>query len=401
MTRASAAFVAVLMLVGLGGAACSSGAPLSSTGERDAATAYDGPFDLPDGKAVTVPLTGCGGPGFAAKFKVGSQTFELTIDTGSGTLAVASKGCDNCSVSPLYAPGSDAIDASSDDYLMGAWQGDVYSDTVTLEGVGQPVKMDVAAIDSQSGFFKDGGCGFGTIPFAPEGIVGFGPPDLSTPATDAFWTKLTASGAVSNVFAVELCSENGQLMIGGVDPVKGILQGPAEYTPLTNSLYYSVALTDLKLSGKSLGYGESDFGTAAVDTGSSVLVLPPDVFTLLASQIESQPAFSTIFDGHTGWLGTTKCWSAPSFSSAQIDSELPPLTLSFPRVGGGTLSLELKATDSYLPPTTSGGVVSYCSGIFAGASGETVLGSAAMLGHMVIFDLEDNQIGFAPQGFCP
>jgi hypothetical protein len=399
--------VAALMIVALGGVACSAGAPSESVGESsDAATAYDGPFDLPDGDPVTVPLTGCAGPGYAAEFKVGSQTFQLTIDTGSGTLAVASQSCDNCGVSPVYAPGPTAVDeqmTTSDDYLLGSWQGEIYSDSVTLEGLGVPVKMDLAAIDSQAAFFQDGGCAFGTMPFAPQGIAGFGPADLSTSHTDAFWTKLTAGGVVSRVFAVEVCSWGGLLMIGGVDPVKGALTGPAAYTPITDSLYYSVALSDLQLDGVTLGYGATDFGTTAVDTGSSVLALPPDVFHSLVSRIEGQAAFSTAFDGGTDLLGTTTCLPS-SLTPAQIDSELPTLTLSFPRVDGGTFSLELKATDSYLPPTTSGGTTYYCSGIFQNASttGETtILGTAAMLGHLVIFDLEDGKIGFAPQGLCP
>jgi hypothetical protein len=399
------------MIVTLGSVACSAGAPSASSSDSgdavtDASTDYDGPFDLPDGHAVTLPLTGCAGPGYAAKFKVGTQAFQLTIDTGSGTLAVASASCDNCDVLPLYTPGTTAVDEqqqTSDTYVIGSWDGEVYSDSIGIEGLAEKADMKFAAIDSQSDFFGDGGCAFGTVPFAPQGIVGFGPSDLSTPGTDAFWKKLTASGAVSGVFAVEVCSSGGLLMIGGVDPARGVLRGPAIYTPITDSSYYSVALTDLELSGVSLGYGASDFGTAAVDTGSSVLALPPDVFHSLVSRIESLPAFSTAFDGQKGWFGTATCLTS-SLSSAQMDAEFPTLTLSFPRVGGGTISLDLKATDSYLPPTISDGTTYYCSGIFQGTSATsnvTVIGTAAMLGHLVIFDLEEGKIGFAPQGFCP
>jgi hypothetical protein len=405
ITRASAVFPVVVTIVSLGGVACSAGGPSSSeTGDAstDASAAYDGPFDLPDGHAVTLPLTGCGGPGYAAEFKVGSQAFQLSVDTGSGTLAVAATSCDTCDVSPLYEPGSAAVDEqeqTSDDYLMGSWKGEVYSDSVRLLGLNEEVKMDLAAIDSQSAFFKDGGCAFGTIPFAPQGIVGFGPPGLSSPGTSAFWTKLTQSGAVRRVFAVEVCSSGGLLMVGGVDPARGALRGPALYTPIADSSYYSVALTDLQVSGVSLGFGASDFGTAAVDTGSSVLALPPAAFDALESRIQSGAAFSTAFDGQKGWLGTTTCLTS-SLDRAEIDSELPTLTLAFPRVGGGTLALDLHATDSYLAPTVSGGTTYYCSGIFR-STGPTVLGTAVMAGHLVIFDLEEGKIGFAPQAFCP
>jgi hypothetical protein len=399
-------------MIATGGVACSPGTASVTGEDRDAASAdvlaaYDGPFDLPEGNAVTVPLKGCGGPGYAAEFKVGSQAFQLTIDTGSGTLALASASCDNCDVSPVYEPGSSAVDqqkSTFDNYALGGWTGEVYSDSVTLEGVDEKVKMDLAAIGTQSGFFKDGGCAFGTVPFAPQGIVGFGPAAASVTGTDAFWSKLTQGGE-SNVFAVEVCSSGGLLMVGGVDPVRGDLRGPALYTPILDSagsLYYSVTVSDLQLGGKSLGFSASDFGATAVDTGSSVLVLLPDVFHALASKIEDIVAFSTDFDGGSSWLGTADCFSS-SLSPAEIDSMLPALSLSFPRVGGGTFSLDLKATDSYLPPTTEpDGSTYYCSGILQGtAATGTVLGTSAMLGHLVIFDLADGKIGFAPQAFCP
>jgi hypothetical protein len=74
-------------------------------------------------------------------------------------------------------------------------------------------------------------------------------------------------------------------------------------------------------------------------------------------------------------------------------------------MAGGTLSLTLKATESYLPPTTkttsTGTTTYYCSGIYEGAQGQTILGAAAMLGHLVIFDVADGKLGFAPQTYCP
>jgi hypothetical protein len=367
---------------------------------------YDGPFDLPDGSAVTVPLTGCAGPGYAATFEVGSQTFALTVDTGSGTLAVASASCAGCGVSPTYSPGPSGMDQqkqTSDTYVLGSWNGEVYSDSVQLVGLDASVSMDFGAIDSQAGFFSDAGCAFGTIPFAPQGIVGFGPMGLASPGTTAFWSQLTGPGLVPSVFAIELCSSGGQLMVGGVDPTAGALMGPAQYTPMVSSSYYGVSLTDVQLSGVSLGYGAADFGTAVLDTGASVLALPTNAFTALASNIEAQPAFAAAFDGMTGWLGTTTCLSS-SLSRAQLDAQLPTVTLIFPGMGGATIALTLNATDSYLPPTTASGTDYYCSGIYASpsaaGSSTTILGASALRGHVVIFDVADQKIGFAPQAFC-
>jgi hypothetical protein len=364
----------------------------------------DGGFNVPPGAATTVSLSGCAGPGYAAEFTIGSRPFQLEIDTGSGTLAVASSACASCGIAPGYTPGPGAVDqhkTASEVYLQGSWSGEIESDSVQLVGVGGAMPMKIAAIDTQTAFFDHAGCGLGTVPFAPQGIVGFGPADLAIAGTDAFITELTSGGAVGAIFAVELCSQGGQLMIGGVDAARGALSGAAVYTPMTTSQYYAVQLDDLQLSGASLTYGAADFGTTVVDTGTSVLALPPAIFRTLTTQIEGTSAFTAAFGGQKGWLGTTTCFKS-SLSRAELDAQLPTLTLVFPGVDTETSALVLTATESYLPVTLSGGTDYYCSGLLEndGTTG-TILGTSAMLGHLAIFDLVQKRFGFAPQTYCP
>jgi hypothetical protein len=368
---------------------------------------YDGPFDLPAGHAVTIALKGCGGPGYSASFSVGSSTLDLMIDTGSGTLAVASESCTNCGVPASYAPGPGAMDDHmqvSDSYVMGSWQGEVYTDSVGLDALDASVTMKFSAIGSQTGFFGGMGCGLGTVPFAPEGIVGFGPPGLAVPGTDSFLSKLVQSGITHGVFAMELCESGGQLMIGGVDPVAAALSGPVAYTPLAQPSYYAVNLEDMSLSGKSLGYGAADFGATAVDTGTSVFALPPAIFDRLSSTIENSAVFVNAFGNRMGWFGTTDCVTA-TLSREELDSELPPLSLVFPGTEGGTVTLSLKPTESYLSPSIgAGGSTYYCSGLYRlqnPMSASTILGTSVMLGHLLIFDPGGARLGFAPQTFCP
>ena len=107
-------------------------------GGGDASAVDAAAFNLPPGAASLVPLTGCGGPGYAARFVLGSDVFDLTIDTGSGTVAVASTACTTCDVTPEYTPGASAQDEGrrvSDQYLMGSWQGEVYTDSVRVDGI--------------------------------------------------------------------------------------------------------------------------------------------------------------------------------------------------------------------------------------------------------------------------
>jgi hypothetical protein len=380
------------------------GAPAGGGPPPDDAGAYDGPYDVPTGPTLTVPLTGCGGPGYAAPFAVGAQTFQLTVDTGSGTLAVASSACSNCGVAPAYTPGPGAMDeqkTASDAYVIGSWQGEVYSDSVALGTTAAQTTMAIAAIDTQTAFFDHAGCGLGTVPFSPQGIVGFGRPALAVTGTDAFVARVTQAAGIPDVFAIEPCPQGGQLMLGGVDPVAGALSGPAVYTPLIGDSYYQVTLDDLQVGGTSLGYGPTDFGATAVDTGTSVLSLPAPIFQALAGAVEGLPAFSSAFSGMTGWLGTTTCFSA-TVDAATLDAQLPALTLAFPMTGGGTAAVTLPATKSYLTPAASNGTTFYCSGILQNPlSAGTVIGTSVMIGQMVIFDVDGARIGFAPQALCP
>jgi hypothetical protein len=394
------------MAVALAGCSPHSSGASCAVGSTDAGAgpaAYDGSYEVPLGPTYTAVLSGCGGPGYAAPFQLGGQTYQLTIDTGSGTLAVASSTCTNCGVTPGYVPGPAATDDMqqvSDMYVGGSWQGEAYTESVQIGSV-VPVNMKIASIQSQMGFIDQKGCGLGTVPFAPQGIVGFGPADLAVAGTDAFVTKAIAAGGFPYFFAIEVCPQGGQLMLGGVDPAIAGLTGPAVYTPMTMSSYYNVVLNDLRFGGSSLNFGTSAFGDVAVDTGTSVLALPPAAFQALVSAIEGNTAYSTAFDNKRGWLGTTTCVTS-SLTPAQMDAQLPALTFEFPSMDGvGMTELTLKATQSYLPPTVSQGSTFYCSGIYSNPLGSgTILGTSVMLSQMVVFDLAGSRIGFAPQAYC-
>jgi hypothetical protein len=358
-------------------------------------------FNVPTGPATVAPLSGCGGPGYAATFRVGAQDFQLTIDTGSATMAIAGSDCLDCGVSPLYGPGPGAMRDGlhvNAKYLLGGWEGDVYTDSVALGAAG-PMGLKLVAINAMTGFFSQRDCSRGAPPFAPQGIVGFGPAGLAVDGTDAFVPKLFEKVGGRRVFAAEFCPSGGQLMIGGVDPVAARLTGPAVYTPMTDSSYYGVTLESVQIGGNRLAFGPSDFGATVVDTGTSVIALPDAVFQPLASAIAGDAAFTAAFGGSTNWLGTTTCMSS-SMARDELDARLPALTLTFPGVAGGNVTLVLPATESYLAPTGAHDGT-YCSGILSNpmAMG-TILGTSAMPGNLVVFDLDQRVFGYAPQAFC-
>ena len=83
------------------------------------------------------PLTGLSqGITYTANSTIGSQTFDVVVDTGSTSLAVAGQSCSNCNTSNLYSlGGTDQDTTSSSTYGYGtAWTADKYSDQVASTG---------------------------------------------------------------------------------------------------------------------------------------------------------------------------------------------------------------------------------------------------------------------------
>ena len=389
------------------------GSPIDAGGDLGTDAGSDAGLDAgpPDAGAddagtapVALPLLGCPQEGYAAAFTIGGQAFQLVVDTGSAELAVASASCSDCTgVSPLYTPGPAAVDqgaTASVNYVSGSgWSGEIYQDTVGLEGFAITAPLDFVAIDSQrGGFFSFDGCSFGNVPFAAEGIAGFGPAALAEPGTQEIVAAF-AAGGVPPVFAVALCGLGGNLWMGGFDPAS--ITAPPVYTPLVPADYYEVTLEDMQVSGASLGFGASDFGPVVVDTDTTELELPSNAYDALSSAIAAAPLFGQSF-GDASWFTAGACTvpsQNPPPSPADFDAALPSVTLAFAAVDGGQVSVVLGPTESYLQPVTWGGVTYYCPEIEPNP-GSTVLGSAAMRGLLVIFDTA-GQIGFAPRAPCP
>ena len=104
------------------------------------------------------------------------------------------------------------------------------------------------------------------------------------------------------------------------------------------------------------------------------------------------------FDGVT----TTGGLKAPT--PAELDATLPPMTMTLPSVGGGSFTLSLPATASYLVPATppDAGTLEYCLAIQDAANnhGYSILGGPLLRANITLFDLAHAQLGFVPQSFC-
>jgi hypothetical protein len=127
------------------------------------------------GALITIPLTVCNPNVYSAEMTIGgTQQFQLLLDTGSTTLAVAAIGCTSCvhaGVSGLYQPGPTAADQNTPVTAMygttpstaSGWKGEVFKDTV---GVGLGATAELAQVKfgamTQQEQFLVGTCESGT-----------------------------------------------------------------------------------------------------------------------------------------------------------------------------------------------------------------------------------------------
>src|ERR1019366_350186 len=109
MSRRLVWSVAGAGLLALGASSCTSaddGAGVASDASREDAASDDASIEAAGPHSVVaIPLIGCTQGAYLAKVDIGSQTFQLELDTGSTTSGVASAKCKSCGVLPLYAPG--------------------------------------------------------------------------------------------------------------------------------------------------------------------------------------------------------------------------------------------------------------------------------------------------------
>jgi len=364
-----------------------------------------------DASGITaVPLSTCVPAQYTAPVTIGgTQNFQMVVDTGSTTLGVASATCgSSCNVSPEYTPGTTATDQHQPAYSQygtGSWSGEIFQDSVT---VGPSVSTSVAlvAIDSQSQFFTPGTFCDSKEP-GLQGILGFGPGGAALPGTNAFFDQLVAATGIPNIFATELCDTSGTLWLGGYDPT--FATAAPQYTSsasIYSDSYYAVGFTSVTVNGTTVPVATAQYGASLVDTGTNSFILPTSTFTAMTSAIAATTGFQTVF-GYTtassaaGWFTGNNPCTQLSQTKAELDATLPPLTLTF-GTPPNAISVQAAPTESYLMQFQG----MWCSAMQPMDPGTefpfaSVMGAPVLKSNIVIFDRENQQIGFAPHKACP
>ncbi|VDC06882.1 unnamed protein product [Peniophora sp. CBMAI 1063] len=229
---------------------------------------------------------------YTAALEVGTQTFDVIVDTGSSNTWVGAV--------TKYKAGSTSTNTGksvSVSYGSGSFSGTEYTDTVTLGSL-TVTKQSIGVASRSTGF----------SPY--DGILGIGPTDLtegtvsgvsSVPTfTDNLYSQGTIpvdSVAVSFEPTTTSSVENGELTFGGVDSSK--YSGSITYTATTStspaSYYWGIDQT--------ITYGTSTSilsnNAGIVDTGTTLIYIATDAYNKYVS------ATGAKLDSSTGLLTVT------------------------------------------------------------------------------------------------
>ena len=375
--------------------------------------------------------------------------FRVQIDTGSSTLFVAAAGCMKCSehATQLYdvsqstsgrrigcddamckvatcqspfCPSTCAASKIASHACCSARAsadcgfGVQYAGGSSVQGALVQDTIRLGSLTANATFgrtLEQGGPWHGVV----DGIFGMAMAalDCTPTCTKPLLADLVAQHSLDDAFSMCLSDASGWLVVGGVDAQ--FRSGPFVTTPMVKSsgdkyLFYRIEFTGLALGAHPVtmprlsdafptAIGQESqsavFSTAIVDSGTTLLLLPTELFVNMVNMFKSSFAHLDGVLGRSGAPsaidvagvdGTQTCLgSAPISGEAQ--GGWPLLRLQV----GPNLELEIPA---YLYFTRTGNV--WCFGIQPVASGAAIFGDTVLRGFYVAYDHKKELIGFAP-----
>eukprot|EP00948_MAST-09A_sp_MAST-9A-sp1_P000806 g806.t1 len=165
---------------------------------------------------------------------------------------------------------------------------------------------------------------------------------------------------------------HGKLTVGGIDNT--LYTGSMTWTPLVFDISLSVAVKGMSVGGTSV---KMDATEAVLDSGTTALLLPGNLYSALQSSFSSVPGASDLFAG--------KC--------APVDaSEWPTITM---QLDGIALNL---APEHYLVPEEGAAEGTYCLGILntgRGLESMFIIGDTIMSQYYIVYDRKASRVGWA------
>ncbi|KAF8418591.1 aspartic peptidase domain-containing protein [Tirmania nivea] len=207
-------------------------------------------------------------------FGPNNKTFLLVIDTGSSDTWVPSSSCTTqaCRQHESYGPDDSntlIIEDRTFDirYGTGNVEGVVVRDDASFAGFRVNIEFGLSTVISSD---------FVNLPI--DGIMGLGFPEASQQGASTIMDVLVQAKLIgSRMFSVALSRasdglNDGVVHFGRIE--KSYYTGVITYSESNSDLgYWEIDLDDAALDGKSLGFGGR---TAIIDTGTSLILIPPD-----------------------------------------------------------------------------------------------------------------------------
>ncbi|KAI0307181.1 Asp-domain-containing protein [Multifurca ochricompacta] len=317
-----------------------------------------------------VPLTNFMNAQYYTEISLGTppQSFKVILDTGSSNLWVPSTQCTSIacflhtkfdsSASSTYKPNGTSF---SIQYGSGSMEGFVSRDHLSIGDLTIKDQLFAEAV-------KEPGLTFAFGKF--DGILGLAYDTIAVNhVPPPFYEMINQKLIDKPVFSFRLGSsedDGGEAIFGGIDPTVGKIS----YVPVRRQAYWEVELEKVRFGDDEL---ELENTGAAIDTGTSLIVLPTDIAEMLNTQI-----------------GAKKSWNGQyQVDCAKVPS-LPALSFYF-----NGQAYPLKGSDYVLD--VQGTCISAFTGMDLNLPGGAlwIIGDAFLRRYYTVYDLERNAVGFA------
>ncbi|XP_069744956.1 beta-secretase 2 [Narcine bancroftii] len=349
-------------------------------------------------------LKGDVGRGYYLEILIGfpAQKMNILVDTGSSNFAVAgapSRNVDtyfNPELSTTYKPLNLEVSVR---YTQGSWVGKLGMDYIAIpKGFNATVPINIATILQSEDFFLPG--------IKWQGILGMAYKKLAKPSSsvEPFFDSVVKHMGIPDVFSLQMCGAGlslraeeqsspveGSLIMGGIEP--SLSQGETWYTPIKEEWYYQIEVLKLEVGGENLNLDCTEYNTdkAIVDSGTTLLRLPVNVFLAVVMAIKETSQIDAFADGF--WSGSQlACWP----QGTKPWSFFPKISI-YLRGENSTQSFRITILPQlYIQPMADIGTLVECYrfGISSSSNG-LVLGATVMEGFYVIFDRAQKRVGFA------
>jgi phytepsin len=219
------------------------------------------------------------------------QKFQVIFDTGSSNLWVPSSKCSYFSI-PCYLHSKYTAEKSSTyredgrdfdiQYGSGRLSGFLSKDTLTMGDLKVQGQIFAEAVMEPSLSF---------IAARFDGILGMGFPEISVGKVQPPFQNMLAQGLLPEpVFSFWLNRKDesdvgGELVLGGVDPAH--FKGEHTWVPVSRRGFWQFKMDSMEIEGS--GTFCSGGCQAIADTGTSLLVGPPEVIDEINTAIGAEP----------------------------------------------------------------------------------------------------------------